>query len=134
MAKQKSSKHNPAVIEQSRLVHYEGPLPPPHVLEHLENIVPGAAERIFSMAEKEQQAHIKSVEDVNEIAKTSLTQSHKETMCSLLIAGAVCLCTLACGTYLTLQGFPKIGCLLLGGTLTALVSTFLRYRMVKLNK
>lgn len=42
--KAKKSKH---------LVHFgfEGPLPPPHILEHYEAILDGAADRILKMAE-----------------------------------------------------------------------------------
>lgn len=45
--------------EQRRLVErlllsYSGPLPPPHMLERYERLLPGAAARIFDMAENEQ--------------------------------------------------------------------------------
>lgn len=36
------------------LLAYSGPLPPPHMLERYEQVLPGAAERIFDMAESEQ--------------------------------------------------------------------------------
>lgn len=35
--------------------HFNGPIPPPHLLQEYERILPGAAERIFKMAEQEQQ-------------------------------------------------------------------------------
>ena len=41
------------VVRQSKS-QFVGPLPPPHILENYENIKQGFAERIFSMAEKEQ--------------------------------------------------------------------------------
>jgi len=41
--------------------HYEGPIPPPSILQHYDTIVPGAAERIIAMAEGEIQ-HRRAVE------------------------------------------------------------------------
>lgn len=51
---------NPTVLqeqpEQRSLLTqtWSGPLPPPAALEHFDRIVPGAAERILAMVEKEQ--------------------------------------------------------------------------------
>ena len=36
-----------------RAQHFQGPIPPPNILSRYEEIVPGAAERIISMAEKQ---------------------------------------------------------------------------------
>jgi len=51
--------------EEQRLIYqqyleasYSGPLPPPAALEKYEKIQPGAADRIISMAEKEQSSRI----------------------------------------------------------------------------
>lgn len=35
-------------------MHFSGPLPPPDVIKNYDQILPGSAERIFAMAEKEQ--------------------------------------------------------------------------------
>lgn len=40
--------------DQMVAVQYEGPLPPAGQLQQYEDVLPGAAERIFDMAEKEQ--------------------------------------------------------------------------------
>lgn len=49
----------PGVVQRFQLQasisqHFHGPLPPPELLEHYEKVLPGGAERIFKMAEKEQ--------------------------------------------------------------------------------
>ncbi|WP_175201656.1 DUF2335 domain-containing protein [Achromobacter insolitus] len=52
-------------IMASALQHqaYEGPIPPPALLEHYNEIVPGAAERIIAMAESET-AHRRQMESM----------------------------------------------------------------------
>jgi len=49
---QPQSKH---VTVQTRAESFSGPLPPPVVLKQYDEIVPGAAERILSMAESQSQ-------------------------------------------------------------------------------
>ena len=63
MKKTKSSKHNSSVKTYKnggndsevkiRTQHFQGPIPPPNTLAEYENIVPGAAERILTMAENQ---------------------------------------------------------------------------------
>ena len=63
MKKTKSSKHNSSVKTykngendsevEIRTQHFQGPIPPPNTLAEYENIVPGAAERILTMAENQ---------------------------------------------------------------------------------
>lgn len=43
------------VLTQTVSKYHSGPLPPAEELEHLERILPGAANRVFEMAEREQQ-------------------------------------------------------------------------------
>ena len=55
----KSQFHKPsAVLKREQTVVYQGPLPPPEQLEGFEKVLSGSAERIISMAEKEQEARI----------------------------------------------------------------------------
>jgi uncharacterized membrane protein len=43
--------HRHIVSEQTTLVRHQGPLPPPAILKQYDDVVPGAAERIITMAE-----------------------------------------------------------------------------------
>ena len=43
------------VLTQTVSKYHSGPLPPAEELEHLERVLPGAANRVFEMAEREQQ-------------------------------------------------------------------------------
>lgn len=45
-------------VTETRMVAHSGPLPAPEVLAGYDRILPGAAERILQMAEKEQNARI----------------------------------------------------------------------------
>jgi len=55
-----------SIIEKSTVIseRYSGPLPPPKVLEYYNQIAPGAADRIISMAEKEQD-HRHKIDDIS---------------------------------------------------------------------
>lgn len=64
--------HNPAVLErvmndpgvislvQHQTSMFQGPLPPPSMLADYEDILPGAAERILALTEKEQNGRLSS--------------------------------------------------------------------------
>ncbi len=56
----------PPPLNTSTLTLSSGPLPPPEVLAQYENITPGAAERIFFMAEKNQRIREKTVNQEHE--------------------------------------------------------------------
>jgi uncharacterized membrane protein len=43
-------RHQPQITLQSR--RWNGPLPPPAILDQFEQVIPGSAERILQMAEK----------------------------------------------------------------------------------
>ncbi|WP_340611910.1 DUF2335 domain-containing protein [Xenorhabdus bharatensis] len=47
---------NPNIVSviQHKIFEFQGPIPPPSQLREYENILPGAAERLLSLAEKEQ--------------------------------------------------------------------------------
>ncbi len=105
---------------------YTGPVPPPVILEQLERIVPGAAERIIVMAEKEQQATHTLYQNEHSRKERAQKDEHRENMTSLWMAFFVSLTFVGCGTVLVLNGFEKIGCTLIGTTLLGVVASFLR--------
>ena len=47
----RSVKTSPVAVAQQQ--SFQGPIPPPALLEHYDKIIPGAAERILAMAESE---------------------------------------------------------------------------------
>ena len=48
-----ASSRGSSLVHQHTEVSFSGPLPPPGVLESYEKVLPGSAERIFTMAEKQ---------------------------------------------------------------------------------
>jgi len=58
-----SSSRGSPLVHQHTEVSFSGPLPPPGVLEGYERVLPGSAERIFTMAEKqfEHRLHLEKV-------------------------------------------------------------------------
>lgn len=95
--------------QEVKLVHqeaYQGPLPHPDLLVKYEEIIPGSAERILSMAEKEQQ-HRHQLE--NEVIKKEIAQKGK----GLNFGFTLALLIIVVGAYLliidkSLQGFSLI--------------------------
>ena len=95
--------------QEVKLVHqeaYQGPLPHPDLLVKYEEIIPGSAERILSMAEKEQQ-HRHQLE--NEVIKKEIAQKGR----GLNFGFTLALLIVVVGAYLliidkSLQGFSLI--------------------------
>lgn len=63
--------------------HYSGPLPEPDALSRYEHLLPGAAERVFSMAEAEQR-HRTTMEQATLVSD----QKHRDLVVSAQIANA----------------------------------------------
>lgn len=103
---------------------YVGPVPPPAIMEKMEAVLPGAADRIFTMAEKDQDAQ-------NAFYKTREANTHNEAITALWMAFIICIVFTLCGTTLVLQGYVKTGAVLLGTTLTGVVGSFLYRRRVQ---
>ena len=95
--------------QEVKLVHqeaYKGPLPHPDLLVKYEEIIPGSAERILSMAEKEQQ-HRHQLE--NEVIEKEIAQKGR----GLNFGFTLALLIIVVGAYLliidkSLQGFSLI--------------------------
>ncbi|UCH97210.1 MAG: DUF2335 domain-containing protein [Candidatus Aminicenantes bacterium] len=103
---------------------YQGPLPPPETLKEYNEILPDAAERIFSMAEKEQQHHHNTEKKLvdHEIKKTNKGQNFAFFTALIGIVGAVVCAFL---------GQVVIGSVVGGSTLVSLVSSFLSSKQEK---
>lgn len=110
--------------------HYSGPVPPPEIMEKLDKILPGSAERIFIMAEKEQEAVIADREQTQNREDRRLKNAYTENLTALWMAFIICLVFVGCGTYLVINGHENTGLALLGTTLVAIISSFL-YRWKK---
>lgn len=91
---------------------YSGPLPPPEVLERYNEILPGAAERIISLAES--QHHHRQ-----ELEKCVITSNVKAQKLGTVLGFIVSMTVVIGGMFLIHEGKSTAG---LATTLTALAS------------
>lgn len=97
-------------------------------MKHMENILPGAADRIFTMAEKDQDAQIAHQEKQDANVTLIAKNEHHENMTALWMAFIVCLVFVISGTILVIYGHEKIGTALIGTTLLGVIGSFLAKR------
>jgi len=111
--------HLQAVLQSAfRMSHFSGPLPPPEALAGYEKILPGAADRIFKMAE-DQNAHRRHLETTAIESKVSVQKWG-------LIGGLVVAMTaIGGGIYLTAHGMSGSGLAAIITPLAALVGVFI---------
>jgi len=81
-------------IERVEVAQFSGPLPPPGVLANYEQAMPGAAERIFRMAEKEQENRHRKEQRYqdyldNDLSSTTTTQRLGQGAATLISLGGL---------------------------------------------
>lgn len=104
---------------------YSGPIPPPNILKQLNEIVPDGAERIFTMAEKDQASEIALQQGTLELNAKNSARAHKERILAQWMAFFVCILFLGTGAYLVMNGHDKAGGILFGFTFASIVASFL---------
>lgn len=112
---------NDAVVKQNQGVtytgHFEGPLPPPVHLADYEEICPGAADRIITMAEN-QAGHRQDIE--RRVIKSQSINSLAGIICGFLLG----LASIGAGAWIVITGhsLEGLGAMFMG--IAALVGTF----------
>jgi uncharacterized membrane protein len=96
---------------------WAGPLPSPQILREFNEIVPGSADRIITMAEKQEDHRIEIESKVIE----SNIRNEKLGVISGLVIG---LAGLSCATICALYGHDWVAGIIGGSTLVSLVSVF----------
>lgn len=134
-SQQQTGDHQP---EKNISIHYlqlfSGPLPSPELLEKYEKIGSGFAERLFQMAEKEQDSRIKMQED---FIKNDHIQHMREIItfrigqfaAFLSVVLVIALCAFALST-----GFKEEAVMIAKFALVTLPATFLFYNIFKSRK
>jgi uncharacterized membrane protein len=118
------------IARKTTLVHYEGPLPHPATLKQYDEIVPGAAERLISMAEA-QASHRQDLE--SRVIRNDNLKSLLGTIFGFVIA----LVGFVGGLYAALKGQPFWGGAVSIGTLASVVIAFIygtRHRQQELRR
>ena len=101
-----------------------GPLPPPEILRRLEDIIPGAAERILRMSELQEQHQHRMEETVINIQRAAIVGDSKRSNVGLCLGFVIAALGLASGTYLALEGHEWPGVVITGMPLTGLAGVF----------
>ena len=96
---------------------FSGPLPPPELLERYNQVLPGAAERIIAMAEK-QQEHRQTIER-NVIFGNTASQTRGN-----YLGFIVCMTAILGGIWLIYLGRETIGLAAVIAPITGLVAIF----------
>ena len=109
-------KSETAVVKVST---YSGPLPPPNVLARYDQVVPGAAERILQMAERNQSHQIA-------IESGALEASKRDTRTGQILALIVTLMALILAAFVVSQGSPWVGGLIGVSAVGTLALAFLK--------
>jgi uncharacterized membrane protein len=91
-----------------------GPLPPPEQLAQYEQIIPGAANRILTLAERQTNHRM-------EIISAQIRQSARGQWLAFILA----LCFLAGSIWVTLAGSQVVGGILGGATILGVVTIFI---------
>lgn len=107
--------HQIAVTKQEL---FAGPMPPPDILQKYNEIVPDAAERILTMAEK-QSEHRQYLE------KKVIDGRNRDSLLGIIAGTIVCLGAMAVSALLATSGHETTAAILVGTTLVSLVSTFI---------
>ena len=105
-------------IRQVIAAKYEGPLPHPAVLERYEELLPGAAERVFISWEKESE-HRRQAEDY------VLRQAYSVETRGQILGFILALCFLAASVWLIGQGHAASGIALIFAEIATLAGAFL---------
>ncbi len=121
-AAQKRPHTSGEVVHQS--ASFEGPMPPPAILEGYERLVPGAAERILAMAESDTK-HQHSIE------LAALRAMENEVKRGQIFAFVIGLAALLASMFALYMGSPTVAGIIGGTTVVGLVSAFIIGRFVK---
>lgn len=120
-----------SLVHQHTQVSYSGPLPPPATMQGYEDVVPGAAERILAMAEK-QLDHRMHLEKV--VIEGGSKRADKGIYAAVIVEGMF----LATSCYLAHLGLTAAALEVVGGSAVALVGAFgfgtLSRRSERINK
>lgn len=104
---------------------YVGPLPKADEFAAYERCIPGAAERILAMAEKEQASRLQINEQLAEATIADTKAERREISRSQWLAWSLSVLVICIGGWLIYTNHQIMGTLLTGGTLIGIVSAFL---------
>lgn len=96
---------------------HSGPLPDADALIKYNSVIPNGADRIMTMAEKQQVHRM-------EIEKKIISSQANQGLIGQIFGFIIGLFGILCGSFLAYQGFTVVGSIIAGGTVVSLVSVF----------
>jgi uncharacterized membrane protein len=120
-----SSKPQPVSINTIRRAEFSGPMPPPQLLAHYEQICPGSADRMLRMAEQEAE-HRRKTEAV--IVQAQIDHHNKqfsEARCGQICALVITIVAIIAGVGTAIHGQEIAGSIIGVGGIGGIVTTFI---------
>lgn len=96
---------------------HSGPLPDAETLAQYNSIIPNGADRIMTMAEKQQDHRIN-------IEKTVIKSQNNQSVLGQVFGLIIGIFGIICGTFLAYSGESQVGSIIAGGTVISLVTVF----------
>jgi uncharacterized membrane protein len=117
------------IVAAAHVEHHAGPIPSPKILQAYENISPGLADRIMSMAETETGHRQKMENRVIEADIEAMRKEFAERRIGQLFGLIIGLAALGAGTFTAVYGHPVAGGFMGTGGVVALVTAFIYGRL-----
>ncbi len=114
----KNIKKEVATKAEIRAVSWQGPLPPPADLQHYEDITPGMADRILSMAENQQKHRI-------EIENKVINSKNRDSKIGMILGTIIILASFYIAYVCIINDKSLAGLAIVISEITALVGVFL---------
>lgn len=105
------------IVRAVQGISFKGPIPPAFMLKEYEEVLPGSAERILSMAER-QSAHRQEIE------KTVIKSKSISEIAGVIFAGLIASAVIAGGLFLIYSGLSVEGFISILAALGSLVGVF----------
>jgi len=124
---QPATKEAMTKVVMSAMMHSErhrGPLPSPRQLHDYDKCLPGAAERIVAMAEREQAHRHSTVDGFSEFRNETLAHVKTRDARGQYLGTFLCLSVIGLCFYMTFIGHATVGGSLAGVTLVGLAGVF----------
>lgn len=106
-----------AVVRRTQAFAWTGPLPPPDILKEYDHLVPGAAERILTMAER-QSEHRRSIE------KVVINSGARNQNLGVVFGFIIALVVLVLAGYALYEGRSQTGTAIVVVTILSLAGVF----------
>ncbi len=123
--KKKPQKTVTAIKSQLLKQNFQGPIPPPELLAGYDQIVPGAAERIISLAENETSHRHMMEQKALDAEIAGLKSEAGDTRIGQVFGLIIGLTTVIAGTYAATNGAPITGGVIGTSGVAGLVSAFI---------